>query len=307
MTNSCITYVANEGYLFGTLLSALQARRHTSRELADVAIFCVGEPGKEASVVASVCAAESILFKVVPLSILDGSDFRYARLFLDRFVPEQYDQLLYLDGDTQVCSSLDELIKNCPAPGRFAAVRDALVFSLNETTGLAGRQREHLVELGIPEANWPGYFNSGVMRINRNGYAELGQRAMAAYQAKATVIKYFDQDVLNIAGIEVCDHISPRWNFPSHLLGRLDRSIPPAIIHFMAHPKPWHGPLPPWGKRYHQPYLDLASRFPQLSPFRPRMSGAKYLRYMLQQRAKKHWMDRAHIANAVEGYSRAVL
>lgn len=304
MPHCCICYIANEGYLFGTLLGALQAKRFVSAELADVAIFAFGERGPESAAVADVCAAEGIGFIHVPTHVLEGADFRYARLLLHRFAPDHYSQLLYVDGDTQITDSLDELVRRTPAPGRFAAVRDPLVFDIDQDTAFAARQRARLTALGVRAADFERYFNSGVLRINRDGWDEVGRRAIAAYREHPRAMVNFDQDALNIAAIERCDLVSVRWNFPAYLLDLgLELAVTPAIIHFMAQPKPWHGAFPPWGSRWHRPYLDLASRHPGVARFRPQMRRAAYGRYVLQQMYKRMWADRRHLRTVVRGWT----
>jgi lipopolysaccharide biosynthesis glycosyltransferase len=304
MSDCCICYIANEGYLFGTLVGALQAKRLVSGALADIAIFSFGEQGPESEAVANVCAAEDIAFMHVPMAVLDGADFRYARLLLHRFAPERYRQLLYVDGDTQVIDWLDELVRLTPAPGRFAAVRDPLVFDIHEHTPFALRQRARLTALGIRAQHFDRYFNSGVLRINREGWADVGERALEAYRAQPAAMVNFDQDALNIAAIERCDLISVRWNFPAYLLDLgLEPTVAPAIIHFMAQPKPWHGAFPPWGLRWHRPYLDVAARHPSVARFRPQMRPAAYGRYVLQQVYKRMWADRRHLRTVVRGWT----
>ena len=303
MPDCCICYIANEGYLFGTLLGALQAKRLVSPELADIAIFSFGEQGRESAAVSAVCSAEGIAFIHVPMAVLEGADFRYARLLLHRFAPARYGQLLYIDGDTQVTSSLDELVRLTPAPGRFAVVRDPLVFDIHQDTKFATRQRKRLKALGIRTTDFERYFNSGVLRINRDGWDDIGARAMAAYRADPKAMVNFDQDALNIVAIDRCDHISVRWNFPAYLLDLgLDLAVSPAIIHFMAQPKPWHGAFPPWGSRWHRPYLDMAIRHPSVACFRPQMRRAAYGRYLVQQVYKRLWGDRRHLRTVVRGW-----
>ena len=62
MVQNCICFTTDAGYLFPTLVAAIQARAHSSRELADVAVYCIGPESAETETFAEVCAEEKLQF-----------------------------------------------------------------------------------------------------------------------------------------------------------------------------------------------------------------------------------------------------
>jgi hypothetical protein len=71
----------------------------------------------------------------------------------------------------------------------------------------------------------------------------------------------------------------------------LDRMIRPAVLHFMARPKPWDGTFPPWSAAQVRPYAEMRALWPDLAATLAPMPPARWARYALQQRAKQ-WRER---------------
>ncbi len=285
MSRCCVAYIANKGYLFSTLLSATQAVRHVSPALADVVIFNIGEPHAESLAVERACAREGILFHHVDPAVIDGMHIYFARLLIDRFLPAIYDQVLYIDGDTQIVASLDPLVLRDVRPGRVVATRDPLALLARREGKQADAARSRWAGLGIAEADYANYVNSGVLRFAREGWAELGERCIAAYKLNPSLYKFPDQDLVNTVARDRLHYASSAWNFPGFFLahGLQNDGAQPRIIHFMANPRPWHGPLPHFKRTWHAPYLDLVARHPEVAPFRPRLGAGRYVKYILQQ------------------------
>ena len=287
MVKCCICYTADPDYFFPTFVSARQARLNASPQHADVIIFVIGGSGETQRTMARLCETEGIGFKAISPGHIEGSDAMMARLFLDRVVPAEYDQLLYLDGDTQITGSLDPLLTTNVLPGQFMAVRDPLAFSLRPEALPRDRQANYFQSAGLTASQGRGYFNSGVLRINRQGWDEIGQAAWRIFCLMRDRTKYPDQDALNLAGYEHCIPMSLCWNFPIFLKNAgLEARVAPRILHYMGRPKPWHGSFRPWGMDGYQPYLDAMTQYPELQSFIRQLPPRQALKYFGQQHYK---------------------
>ncbi len=288
MPSCCICYTTDSGYLFPTFVSAMQARQHTPAHIADVAIFSIGASAQEEAAFARASAEEGIRFLPVPLNLLDGANAMLARLFLDRIVPAEYDQLLYIDGDTQITGTLTPLLQAEVPAGQFCATSDPMTFSLRSSNRNDQQLLGYFASLGLDATKLQNYFNSGVLRINRTGWDEIGRNAWALFQKLGGRSRYPDQDALNLAAMDRRIPMSLAWNFPIFLRNaRLETTISPHIIHYMGSPKPWHGQFMPWGAAEYDAYLTAARRYPALIPFLTHMPWPRKLKYLLQQRYKK--------------------
>lgn len=284
MAQCCICYTTDPGYLLPTFVSATQARQLSSAENADVLIFCIGTPGEAARVMARSCAVEGIGFSVISPEDIAGADAMMARLFLDRMVPLSYSQLLYIDGDTQIVGSLDPLLTaNVPA-GFFMAAKDPLAFSISPSDSRQDEPGAYLRSVGVSPAQRHHYFNSGVLRINRDGWDELGREAWRLFLSMRDRSRYPDQDALNLASKGRHIPISLAWNFPIFLRNAgIEQIIKPRIVHFPGRPKPWYGGFLPWGKAGYQPYMDAVRRHPELATLTTAMPKFQRLKYHGQQ------------------------
>lgn len=283
----CIVYTTDTKYLFPTLVSAMQARRQASRAKADVAIYCVALQPEAEDIFGPVCRREGIALVPVPRSMIDGQTAMMARLFLNCFVPEQYSQYLYLDGDTHVLGSLDPLIDADVPEGRFLAANDPITFLLEDKGRQSKDLLRHMNSLGLSNAQALGYFNSGVLRIHRTGWEKIGERAWEYFKSKPHS-RFPDQDALNVVACEERLVMPLAWNFPIFLRNsRLEQEIKPRIEHFMSSPKPWHGAFPPWDREACRPYLDAMATYPELLPYRMVMPAGQRITYHLQQHTKK--------------------
>ena len=288
MPACCITYTTDDTYLFPTFVSAMQAHRHSSRKKADVAIFCIdlGETARRAF--EPVCEAEGIRLISIKKSMIDGENAMLSRLFLDRFVPGEYSQILYMDGDVQIHDSLDPLIQaNVPAD-RFLAANDPITFLLADS-GLQSRNlAAHMAAIGLTAAQSLRYFNSGVLRINRKGWDSIGMRAWEQFKRMGRTSRFPDQDALNLVSLGNRLPMSLAWNFPVFLRNsRVAKQIQPRITHFMSSPKPWQGSFPPWNDQACVPYADALEQYPSLIPFRLNFPFHRRAFYHLHQNSKK--------------------
>jgi len=252
-------------------------------------VYCVEKPSKQVDDFAVVCASEGIDFACIDPEVTDHSHVAFTRLFLDRFVPSQYSQFLYIDGDTQIMGSLDPLITADVPANRFLATTDPIAFEYNREDRAPERMREYLKRIGI--ASIKDYFNSGVLRINRNGWSEISARAYAfCLTTKKRELHFWDQDGLNVVAAQsgVRLPMSLKYNFPVFLRNcRVEEQLKPVIYHFMSNPKPWNGSFPPWNQAATMPYRELCQKYPAMRPYQPPFSTLKKAKYFVQQRVKQ--------------------
>lgn len=291
MAKHAVTYICSAGYLFQTVVSAIQARAHVS-DGADVIVVMLRDglatAGDAESLFAPVCSENGIVFVAVDNDRLEGFGPAYARLFLDRFLPPDVEELLYLDGDTQILGSLDALMFADPPPDGVLGARDPVVFIQEAVPSYRGGIDEWWDASGIDRTIRARYINSGMMRLSRLALGTLRQGALSLHVTKGDSVRYGDQDLINLALGNRVDLVSMEWNFPGFLLdSQVSERIEPRILHFMSDPRPWNAPLWPWGRRYFEPYRELVERYPALRPFWDRVSGATRLRYTAQQLYKR--------------------
>jgi lipopolysaccharide biosynthesis glycosyltransferase len=288
MTKCCICYTTDGAYLFPTFVSAVQAHAHSTAAKADVAIFSFGaDPAAERDFAAA-CAAEGIRFMSVGLDQIEGAPAMLARLFLTRFVPAEYSQFLYIDGDTHITASLDPLIDASVPPGKFMATSDPMVFALPGNDAHARRITQHFASIGISPERSGSYFNTGVLRIARDGWEKIGQAAWALFRANPGGSRFPDQDVLNIVAGDQRIPMSLAWNFPIYMRNAgVVEKVRPRVTHFMSNPKPWHGVFLPWGPDSFAPYLAAIAKHPELARYRSQITLQRKARYQLQQLYKK--------------------
>ncbi|WP_045835666.1 glycosyltransferase [Hyphomicrobium sp. 99] len=269
MGRNCIAYVSDLNYLVPTFVSALQARSF-SRPETDVVIVLSEKP--KDSQLLDAC-------KEYNIGILDASDVLDARLrdlnesafagripatamgrlLLGEILPNKYEQVIYLDGDTQIVASLNELEDYKVPPGKFLASLDYVAIS----------------DI-LFDRSFSVYFNSGVLKFNREGW--IGPEAFEYYRLNGSSVNLHDQGALNAVAAASLVLISNRWNFPKQFLHLLSDNRP-AIIHFTAHPKPWDGVFFPWGKAQHQIYREVLSKHPFLKDYLPKISLARLVAY----------------------------
>ena len=284
----CICYTTDSGYLLPTLVSAVQARRHSAAGTADVLIYCLDAPAAMNRTFGRICEAEAIDFIPIDSKTTDGANAMLARLFLGRLLPAEYTQFLYIDGDTQITGALDPLLNYPVPPGQFLASSDPMTFAAPGPDRHGREITAYFSSLGIPQQEQHLYFNTGVLRINRDGWDEIGMEAWRLFKSYGTRSRFPDQDALNLAGMARRIPMSLCWNFPIFMLNAgVAESISPRIRHFMGSPKPWHGSFQPWDASAHHPYLAIIAKHPELAPYLPEMSAAKKFRYVFQQNFKR--------------------
>jgi hypothetical protein len=278
-----ICLATDAGYLVPALVAAGQARRWSSPHLADVVLLAFGLDRRALAAAEPVCAEAGVRLLPVP-----AGDPLMARLLLDSLIPAQFTEFLHLDCDVQVIASLDRLLAAPVPPGRIRAALDPMALLVRAGGRGGARRQARMQAAGVAAANCADYFNAGVFHIAREAWAAIGAKALALFQATPPGQPFPDQDALNIAAAGRVEPLSLAWNFPIFLRNAgLHRAIQPAILHFMARPKPWQGSFPPWSATETRPYADVLMRHPALADYLAPMPRLRWLRYAVQQQVKR--------------------
>jgi lipopolysaccharide biosynthesis glycosyltransferase len=163
----------------------------------------------------------------------------YYRFYLPVLLPQDIDNVLYLDGDIIVNAEISELFDTDLSGRALAAIKEVLPYNI-------GR-------LSIPAHG--DYFNAGVLLINLSAWREYRYDEQLIYNVERNPSRYIihDQDALNELFYDKVRYIDPIWNqqTPVYQLDRralekryngdaselLER---PKIVHFTGQYKPWH-------------------------------------------------------------------
>lgn len=296
--SACVCYVANTGYLFQTLASAIGVANRRTHNYDVVIVDLSRDRGAESSVVERVSVAENIKYLWVDPAILDGAHIMNGRLVLPDILPDKYKKIIYIDGDTQAPQGVDELVAFEPRPGHICAVRDPMVFLRH--VGLL--EPKYVQEVG---GFGEDYINSGVFAILRNDLADLARSALPLIRRDRELSHFQDQTAINTVMSGRVQFASLRWNFPGFILGYgLEQLVSPRLVHFMSNPRPWQGNFAPWGKAWHQPYILLLERYPELKPFNRGLTLTRrygyYFKQLRKSRAERRIWDNSLMRAAVQ-------
>jgi lipopolysaccharide biosynthesis glycosyltransferase len=288
MNRACACFTTDLGYMFPSLLSAIQARQNLDARTTDVVIILFRAAETNDDLFIEICRQKQIILITSDLDVLQSHTAVYARLFLDALLPEAYSRILYIDGDVQINAGLNELIQTELPGDSFSAVADPMCIVADQA-GSEGRQiTAYFDRLGVRNSPSTPYFNSGVLLVNRSSWAKISQDAINFLNEKPENCLFQDQSALNFAGHKKLIPMSFRWNFPIFFRNcAVEARIYPAIYHFMSKPKPWNGIFPPWNRSFYEPYVQLSREFPALAAYSPPMSLKTHIKYSLQQRVKK--------------------
>jgi hypothetical protein len=288
MGTCAICFVTDARYLMPTLVAASQARRWSAASLAGVVVVALDLDAPLAARAEAAFAQEGVRLLHGRAAEL-GGDAVMARLFLHRLLPPDFDALLYLDADIQVVAPLDPLLASPPPPGHLRAALDPMALLVRRGGRQGAAVAARMGQGGVPAARHAHYVNAGVLHIARDGWDELAREAFRVHRAGGP---FPDQDALNIVAAGRVLGLSLAWNFPIFMRNAgLDRMIRPAVLHFMARPKPWDGTFPPWSAAQVRPYAEMRALWPDLAATLAPMPPARWARYALQQRAKQ-WRER---------------
>ena len=287
MPDACCVYIVDTGYLFPTLVSAIQARAAVSTHVADIKIFCIGQVTRETELYRNICQQRGVDLVVVPPAVIDNLPIMFARFYITRFLDARYTAVLYIDGDTQISGSLESLLTITLEPGRFLAVRDPMSILIERPSREWRSRRAYFRSIGLSGTDLQRYFNSGVIRFNRADWSAISQAALGISASHDHGLRFPDQDALNLAFGSDYLMMSYKWNFPIFFLDCGFRGlIEPTIYHFMSNPRPWNGSFRPWGWSWYEPYLVVVKEHPELRRFHKPFGLLRSMRYVVQQNVK---------------------
>lgn len=157
----------------------------------------------------------------------------YSRLFLAELLPPDLDQVLYLDCDVLVYSSMEDLFRESANYFESDSAHTVRAVPSPRAKG------EHLEFAGH---KGEGYFNSGVLVVNLRGW-----RTSLAAKHTAEIARRFngrlplaDQDALNLFFEDRWDSIDRKYN--DRLKSAESNAV---VVHFVGAIKPWH-----WGNKH---------------------------------------------------------
>lgn len=302
-------YTISPSFLLQCLVSATQLRSFTPKEECDIIIFCFGEVGDSIGEVINFCNERAIEIVWVPENRLGRLPFGCARLRLTSILPTSYEDIIYLDADTQVSDSIKPLLEASVGNTLLMAAPDPMALALSTPTRIGMSSRKHMCLIGLEGENALRYFNSGVLKFKRKQWQFISDRSIKIIESDRGNLRYLDQDALNISVAGNHSNISLAWNLPG-FLGKI--GVESRITHFMSNPRPWHGPFHPWGAKSHLPYVEIMRDLPILSNYYFPLRKLSQVRYGLQTPVKRilergTWNSKAFLEAVKNNEARAVV
>jgi len=270
-----VLFVTDKGFLVPTLSVARQVIRQNILQHADVYIYLVDVEKALQEKVQQDFAPYGIKFVALEnKDFLPSGDTRFrtghvpyttlARLVLTDFIPEQYEHILYLDGDTQLVGDITPLVLMDVPEGKIATVNGSMWLK----HGKQGFDVESYLK-GLGGVTAEEYFNAGVLAFRRSTWAEMGPAALKFFFDNSEACYFHDQSALNATckGRRVA--LPPAYNFHSEYAKLLVQYLgyKPRIVHFTGKTKPWSYAVLPWGARFARPYVDLVTEYPYLREY----------------------------------------
>jgi lipopolysaccharide biosynthesis glycosyltransferase len=313
-----VIYAGDAGYAYPMLASARSVRTHSGDDF-DIQIFATDYSNEQFDRTAAI--AETFKVKVAPLRSAEYTRFdmaRYnpdrlfahlkpsvlSRLVTGRAIPEHYDQILYLDGDTLCVGDLRPLINFRAPGGRLLGVADsANQFKLDEGPYGAG-WRAFMGQLGLSvDDTW---YNTGVMMADRQTWIERGDAALDYFIDNIDICKFPVDSSTNATARDFWSPISCRWNFmaPMRMWG-LDAAINPRFYHFTGSEKPWLGLMDPW--RDFWPRYEAIRKERLLADIAPPYASKAQVAAANRRRAIGRLKDSTLLAHRVRRARRGVL
>lgn len=192
-----------------------------------------------------------------------------ARLFLDSYLPESVEKVLYLDCDVIANGNIWNLEKEDLEGNAFAAVPELCM------------PKKQKIEIGLEEKDT--YFNCGVMGINLSYWRKerISEQFLQYFIEQNGKLLYNDQDILNHCCRGRIKKLSHTYNynpalyyFPRYFIRNYQPEYyckdaeeykairqKPVLIHFMGEERPWmHG--------NYSPYRNIYEKYKLNSPWR---------------------------------------
>lgn len=301
-----VIYAGDASYAYPMLVSARSLRANTSIPF-DICIFAADYPADLLAQCAAI--AESFGAQVIPLASADYLRFDLARFrtepafahlkpaVLSRLVtgphiPASYEQVLYLDGDTQCAGDLAPLLNFRVPKGRLLGCPDSINYYKYDAGRYAAGRRALMGDWGLSvDDTW---YNTGVLMAERVTWAERGAAALKFFVENVDICPFPVDGSTNATARGLWMPMSCRWNFmaPMRMWG-LDEAIQPALYHFTGREKPWLGNMAPW-KDFWPRYLATRAERPLGSLAGPLASSAEVARLNRRNAAERLKADLLH-------------
>nr|WP_315050810.1 glycosyltransferase [uncultured Brevundimonas sp.] len=287
-SKSAVVIITDDGFLLPSIVLATSiARDARYRALCDVLVFVLDVSARHFERVRRQFACESLTFHPLSseaLGLPTKSDnftghvpvAALARLIMNEFVPSQYENIVYLDGDVSVAGDISPLLSLRLPHGAVAAVTENFILLEGPDGSAPNWLHAILSEVGLSCAS--DYFNSGVMAFRADTWRSVGPTAMAYYRGNERRCRHHDQSALNAV-------IGGRWlrlglgyNFQSFFAPVVAAgAVRKRLLHFSSMPKPWMSATSPWDPRLGLPYQQLALQYPALFPHEAAAYGSAAL------------------------------
>lgn len=172
-------------------------------------------------------------FEEVKLTLVNSHISRssYIRLLLTELLPINVDRVIYLDSDVLCLKPLAHL------QHYFEATDNFLVAAVLDVENEREKKRLQLHH----------YVNSGVLLIDLAGWRkeEVLKKILIVCSKNKKILKYHDQDIINLVFNERIFILPKRWNWqlPVIYCGKKirERVLKNAcILHFVSEKKPWY-------------------------------------------------------------------
>ncbi|GBQ36245.1 hypothetical protein HLH34_06470 [Gluconacetobacter azotocaptans] len=293
-----IVFTSDRGFIVPTLVAAAQIMAQKEViDIADILIFLVDIDNHESSLIKMAFPDDDIKFiNMNSKNYMFGKDVHFspthvppsalARLVTGNDIPENYSNLLYLDGDIQIVGPIIDLVLFDVPEGKILAAADRSYIKAPELTNTARRMRDYLNGIGIRDRT--RYFNSGVMACTRLTWIDVGQEAFDYFLNHSKKCRYHDQSALNAVCMPRQIPLDPKYNYMStYAECESHGMITPCIIHFNGAEKPWFAKSRPWKGFFIDVYEKFLKQHPELEifPLFPEKSHSE----AVDLRAERNW------------------
>ncbi|WP_172122101.1 glycosyltransferase [Devosia sp. 919] len=272
-TETAFVMISDVGFLVPSLVLARQISSRLSPGLADILLFTINLDAETQKRLTEDFAGELRVLSLpdqlvdLPASVTFKESHvpraAMARLLMYQFVPEQYQNVIYIDGDMQVAGDLTSLANYRVPDGEVLAVAENFIVLGERLSDLPKWCSTFLSNLKLERTD--DYFNSGLLAFRRETWKEIGPRAWKFFLEHSEVCEHHDQSALNAVLGGRWRRASPSFNFNSHFALALPYSkFRPNLIHFTSAPKPWAGASLAWPIKLSEPYVALVKQYAYL-------------------------------------------
>lgn len=276
--NRAIVYITDAGFLMPSLFSASQIASNSKvLDVADIFLILVGVTASEK--LKSSFAHDGIQFLELEKSAFWRKDDTFfnqthvpvtslGRLVMQSVLPDSYEHVLYLDGDTYIAGDIESLVEHTVARGKIAAANDCSWLSRGRFGSFWRAHSAYCSGLGIADPS--SYFNAGVLAFRMESWREMAPKALDFFEDNPQLCRYHDQSALNAVFQNRRETLSPAWNYQSDYseLG-CNNQLRPRIFHFTGGHKPWQTRNSVWGPAIFDEYTEFMNRYPVLEDIHP--------------------------------------